>query len=429
MHIQKKSLPKNQVELTIELTQQEMKPFLDKAAQEISREMSLPGFRPGKAPYTVVEKQVGAQRILQHAAEFAVQWSFPEAIRQHSLITIGSPTIELQKLAPGNPLVYVAVVALVPEIKLGEYGKFKGKHKPVQVEEKDIDATLDEVRRMYGTEKKVQRKSKQGDKVHIDLNVSRDKVPIDGGTMTNHPVMIGQNRFIPGFEDQLIDMAVDEVKEFTLRFPKEYHQKSLADQEATFRVKLREVYEIELLPLDDAFAKKVANLEKMEDLRKQIEQNIHQEREERERQRFELELLDEVVGKSTFGEIPDMLMKNELDRMIHEIKSDIEHRGGKFEDYLSSMKKTEEELRQGMIEGAERRIKSSLLIREVARKEHITVSEDEISAELEKEKQSHAGHDHGLDALENPAYREYLRTVLTNRKVLELFVNNADRKE
>ncbi len=425
MNVEVKSLPKNQVELTIELTTDELVTHLEKAAQDISQELNIPGFRPGKAPYDVVEKRVGAQRILQHAAEHAVQWSYPRVVIEKKLTTMGSPSIELQKLAPGNPLVYAATVALLPAITIGDYTKFKTKKNAVSVEAKDIEATLGEIHRMYGTEKRVQRKAQHGDKVEIDLAISRDKVPIDGGSVKNHPVVIGASRFIPGFEEQLIDLAEKEVKEFTLRFPKDYHQKMLADKDATFKVTVKSVFEIELLPLDNAFAKKVANLETLADLRSHIEKNISQEREESERQRFELELLDEVVNRSKFGDIPDLLVKNELDRMIHELKTDIEHRRGKFEDYLSSVKKTEEEIRQGMIEGAERRIKSSLLIREIAKREHITVREDEITAELKKEQELHAGHDHDTSALTNPAYRDYLRTVLINRHVLKLLGKNA----
>ncbi len=406
------------MELTIELSHDRLQKYLSRAAEDISRELNIPGFRPGKAPYELVEKRVGAQRILQHAAEYAVQDSYPEAIMQLKLITIGSPKIELRKLAPGNPLVYSATVALLPEITLGDYTKFKEKKKTVAIEPKEVDETISNIRRMYGKEKRVNRRARKGDKVEIDLAIFRDKVPIDGGETKNHPVVIGESKFIPGFEEKLIEMGENEKKQFALTFPGNYHNKNLADKEATFHVTVKGVYEIELSPLDDAFAKTVANLEKMEDLRKRIEDNIRTEKTEREQQRFELALLDEVIGRSKFGDIPDMLMQNELDRMIHELKSDIEHRGMKFEDYLQSLKKTEEAVRQGLVESAERRIRGALVIREITLREKITVSAQEIADELKREKMLHAGHDHDMSTLESDGYKDYLRTTLTNKKVL-----------
>ncbi|MFA6908741.1 MAG: trigger factor [Patescibacteria group bacterium] len=420
MNISLKNLPKSQVELTIEIADVEMGPHLSRAAQDISTELNIAGFRPGKAPYELVEKRVGAMRILQQAAEYAVQATFPEAIRTHKLITIGSPKIDIDKIAPGNPFVYRAVVALLPETKLGSYRSLKAKRKPVVVEPKDVDETIDNIRRMYGKEKPVERKARKGDKVEIDLDIFRDNVPIDGGAAKNHPVIIGESRFIPGFEEHLINMAKDEKKEFKLTFPKDYHQKNLADKEVQFKVTVKGVHEIELPPLDDAFAALVAQAEKMEDLRKRIEENVRMEKMEKEQQRLQLALLDEVIDGSKFGDIPESLLHNELDRMIHELKEDVEHRGMKFEDYLSSIKKNEEELRQGMVESAEHRIKSALAIRAISEENKIEVSENEITEEIKLEKERHAGHTHDMKTLDTPAYRDYLRTILTNRKVLTL---------
>lgn len=420
MNVQKNILPKNQIKLTIELSPEELTPHLDRAAQELSKESTVPGFRPGKAPRQIVEQRVGAMRLLQHAAEYAVQYSFVRAITEHKLMTVGSPTIEVDKIAPDNPLVYTATVSLLPEVTLGDYHKLKSKKKPVNVEEKEIDETVHQVRRMYGKEKRVLRKAQKGDKIHIDLAIFRDKVPIDGGQAKGHPVVIGESQFIPGFEEQLIGMAENETREFTLTFPKDYHQGSLAGKPAEFRVTVKGVHEIELPPLDDSFAKTTAKLNTLAELRTQIKNNIQQEKTEHEDQRYQLAILDEVIEQSRFGDIPDLLLSRELDLMMQELKTDIERRGMKFPDYLTSIKKNEEELRQGMIPSAEKRIKSALIIREIAKRENVSVSREELDAEVKKEKTQHAGHDHDMARFDSEDFRDYVRSILINRKVLEL---------
>ncbi|MFC1687223.1 trigger factor [Patescibacteria group bacterium] len=428
MQISRKELPKNQLELTIEVPVEALQKYLTKAAEDISKEITIEGFRPGKAPYDLVEKQVGAMRIYQHAAELTVQDTYPKAVLEHKLETIGNPKIELKKIAPGNPFVYTAIVSLLPTITLGDYTKFKEKKKDVHVEQKDVDETVNNIRRMYAKEERVQRKAEKGDKVEIDLSVFRDKVPMDGGEAKNQPVMIGEEKFIPGFEDHLIGMSENEKKEFTLKFPKEYHQKTLAGKEALFKVAVKGVYKIDLPALDDAFVKMVGKFETVDDMRRQVEKNIHDEKNEKEQQRFELALLEAVIARSTFGELPDMLVQNELNRMVEELKADIERRSMKFEDYLSSIKKTEDELRQGMTEQAEKRIKSALVMREISKKENITASPEEIEQQVAREKENYKDQPDVIKKIDSKEYKEYLTTIQGNKKVLKLLEQAATEK-
>lgn len=428
MVISQKELPKNELELTIEVPVEELHKYLTKAAEDISKEITIEGFRPGKAPYDLVEKQVGAMRIYQHAAELTVQDTFPKAIQEHKLETIGNPKIELKKIAPGNPFIYTAIVALMPTIELGEYKKFKEKKKDIHVEQKDVDETVNNIRRMYAKEERVQRKAEKGDKVEIDLSVFRDKVPMDGGEAKSQPVMIGEEKFIPGFEDHLIGMSENEKKEFTLKFPREYYQKSLAGKEALFKVAVKGVYKIDLPALDDAFVKMVGKFESVDDMRKQIEKNIFDEKNEKEQQRFELSLLETVISRSTFGELPDMLVQNELNRMVEELKADIKQRGMKLEDYLSSIKQTEEALRQGMTEQAEKRIKSALAMREISKKENITVSPEEIEVIVSREKENYKDQPDVIKKIDSIEYKEYLTTIQDNKKVLKLLEQAATEK-
>ncbi len=418
--------PKSSGVLTVTLEPDELKPFLDRAAKKISEEVKISGFRPGKAPYEVLERQVGAMRIYQQAAEYAVEKTYPEAIVQHNLQTIGSPQVSVEKIAPGNPFVYTATVALLPQVKLGDYKKIKEKKKEVTAAAEEVDKTINNLRRMFGKEKKVDRPAAHGDKVEIDMVAYMDNVPLEGGQSKKQPVTIGEGNFIPGFEEQLVEMKAGEEKEFELKFPKEYHRKELAGKPATFKVKAHTVFEIEQPELNDEFAKQVGNFENLAALRSQIEQNVKQEKTEKEQQRWELAVIDKVIESSTFDEIPDMLIENELHRMMHELESDVTKQGMKFDDYLQSIKKTKDQLHTELKPRAEKRVKTALALRAIAQAENITVDDRELRAQIEKEEKQYQQNPEIIKQLHSEDYRDYLRNIMRSRKVFEFLAKQAD---
>jgi trigger factor len=419
MNVTLNKLPKNQVELTIELTQEELKSHIQQAVAEISKEITIAGFRPGKAPYEIVEKQVGAIKIYQQAAEKAIQKTYPQAIIENKLLTVGPPKIAVEKIAPNNPFVYKATASLLPSVKLGDYKKIKEGRREVKVEAKEIDGTLQNLRKMFGKEKRVSRSVQKGDKVEIDMNTYVDKVPIDGGKSENHPITVGEGHFIPGFEDNLIGLIEGQTKEFQLKFPKEYHQKNLAGKPVDFKVKVKSVFEIEKPDLDDNFAKTAGKFEKLDDLRRQIEKNIHQEKTTKEQQRWELAVIEQIINKSSFDEIPDVLIESELHKMLHELEHEVTGQGMKFEDYLSSIKKSKEDLQKEFQPRAVKRVKTAFVIRKIAKEENITVSDEEIDKEVERNKQQYQNNPEVLKQISRDEYKNYLKSVLRSQKVFE----------
>jgi trigger factor len=414
-----KQLPKSQVELTIEVSSEELKPFVMLAAADLAREINIPGFRPGKAPYDIIKQRVGEMKIYQEAAEKAIAKTYGQAVIEHKLITIGSPNISIEKVAPGNPLIYKATVALLPQVKLGDYRKIKVNKKEVKVEPKDIDETMKNLQKMFSKEKRVQRPTRKGDKVEIDMNTYMDNIPLDGGMSKNHPVMIGEGHFIPGFEDNLIGLAENQEKEFALKFPKEYHRKDLAGRPVSFKVKARAVFAIELPPLDDSFARQVGQFEKMDDLRRQIEENIHEEKTTKEQQRWELAVIDEIVSRSTFEEIPDLVIESELHKMLHELEHEVTEQGMKFEDYLSSIKKSKEDLEKEFRPRAVKRIQTALALRAIADQESIIVQEDEIREEIDNQQAKYRNDAEVMKQITTEEYRDYLKNMMRSRKVFE----------
>ncbi len=385
--------------------------------QRISSATTFPGFRPGKAPYDVVAKRVGEQAIWEEALESIVQRAFVQQVRERKLKTVGQPQISVQKLAPGNPVVFTATVALLPSVELTAYDRFSVKRNRAPVTEEDVVKSLEDLRKIIAAEKPVDRPAWAGDRVEVDVDVFMDNVPVAGGQSRNHPATLGEGSFIPGFEEQVIGMTKGQAKEFSLQFPKEYHAKNLAGNAAQFKVTLRKVAELELPKLDDAFAKTVANLPSLEDLRKRLRNDLETQRQKRAEQDFEVKLLEELVKHSTFGDIPEVLVEHELDRIVHELRHNAEQRGMKYADYLSSMKKDEAALRTDLRPNALNRVKTALVIRAIAEKEGVGVSAAEIDAEIASARPSLSPEQ--LKEVGTEEFRDYVHTVLTNRKTLD----------
>lgn len=425
MTISKKELPKSQVELTIEVGSEEFAPFVRKAANTIAYTIKIDGFRPGKVPYDILKRKVGEGAILEEAADEAAREFFVRAIVQEKLNTVGQPNVTITKCAPGNPFIFTATVALLPNVTMGNYSRLKAKKEAVTVSDEDIAKTLDELRKMRGKEKLVLREARNGDKVEITFTISSNNVPIEGGSATKFPLPLGEGRFVPGFEEQVMGMRAGEEKTFKLTFPNDYFQKTIAGKEHDVTLKVDNVYEIELPEVNDDFAKSVGDFASLAVLKDAIKTNITHEREARSAEKFDNTLVEELVNLSTFGDLPDVLMQSETEKMIVELKNDLESKGVSFANYLAKLQKTEEALRKDFEPTAIKRLHAALALRELVKGENILVSDQELDAEVEKVKKIYANSEDALKKITSPEYREYLGNAIVNRKAFELLRSKA----
>jgi trigger factor len=417
--------PKSQVKLTIEVSVEEMKPYLEKAAETLSSQYKIEGFRPGKASLGIVIGKLGAQVVWEEAAEFAVRKTFVQAVREKNLMTIGQPHIHMTKLAPENPLIYTAESAVLPTVELGDYASFKTKKTKGVVKAEDIDKAVNELRDMFATEALVEREAKMGDKVNIDIELHQDNVAVEGGATKDHPVLLGSGHFIPGFEEQMVGVKKDESKKFTLTFPKEYHNAKLAGKPGEFTVKVNGVYEIIKPELNDDLAKKAGKFASFDELKKKLEENLQSEADDKEDAAFERAVIDEFIGKSKFGDLPEMLINSELEKMLHELQDQVTQQGGKWEDYLTAIKKSADDLKKEFMPQAEKRVKAALLIREVAKKEQIVADPKQIDEEIASTKQMYQQSPEILERIDSEDYRDYLGSMQVNKKVVELLKARA----
>ena len=408
----------NEVELLITVLSEELKPFLVAAAENISTATSIAGFRVGKAPYDMVKAKVGEMKIYEAALEPVVNKTFIEAIKQETLEPVGMPKISITKIAPGSPLEYKAEIALLPEVKLVDYAAVTVKPQTVTVTEEEIKKVVEEIRDMRTSSTGVERAAQSGDRVKLDIELFMDSIPLEGGQGKAAIVDLGKEMYIPGFDAEIMGLATGAKKEFTLTFPKDYADKKMADKPIEFRVSVQEVLELKRPEINDDFAQAVGRFKTVDEFYAKVKENVLLDKQAGARDQEEGEMLGALVEKSSFGAIPNLLQEAEIDKMINELRGSVEQRGAKFEEYLTHIKKTPEDLRHDFVKPAEQRIKTSLVVRTVAKQEAITVAHEEVEAELEQLRLYYRDSKETLEQLAAPHYKDWARANLLNRKVI-----------
>jgi len=416
-----KKLSKSQIEIQISVPAEELEKFLDLAAEELSKDLKIDGFRPGKAPRKIVEQKVGSEKVLAHAAEKAVKKSYVDSIVKNKIEAVGEPQITITKIAPGNDLEYKAVVAVMPKITLGNYRKqtkLIAKSKPEETKPEEIQKELEHLQKSRAKLITVSREAKKGDHVEIDFEVLADGKEIEGGKSKNHPLTIGENYFIPGFEENLIGMKEKDEREFDLDFPKSYHKKDLAGKPARFKVKMNLVQEKELPEIDDEFTKGLGQFESLENLKSSIKEGLEIERKKKNEAKWQNDVMEKITSDCQV-EIPDVLLDAELEKMLSEFEGNIASMGMNLDQYLGNIKKTREEIKKSWEDSAVKRIKAALALQEIAKLENINPESAEIEEEMNKtlayfKTQGDMEKNVDMERLYN-----YVKSVLINQKVFE----------
>jgi trigger factor len=409
--------PKSTVTAVITVAPADYAKHMEAAATRLSQRAAIHGFRPGKAPYNIVKQQLGEVRILEEAMQSIVEKNFFQVVQEEKLETIGMPQITIEKFAPGNDLVFKAEVALLPEVKLADIAKIKVEKKAVTVSKEQLDETINHLRKMQGKEVLKDGAAGKDDKIVVDFDMFIDNVAIEGGQAKNHQIYLNEPHYIPGLAEQLVGLKKDAAKEFKLKFPKEHYQKNFAGKDVDIKVKANEVYTLEYPEINEEFAKALGQ-KSLEELRNLLTANISKEEEKKETERVEVAILDQVIEGSTFGEIPEVLLNAEKQKIFYELKQGLEERGISVEQYLNDIKKTEKELQDGFAEQADKRAKAALISRAIAKENNLAVEESELSAEVDAIR---AAYPNNPTVEENLKRKEVLDTVastIQNRKVM-----------
>lgn len=419
MQVSKKDLEKSQVELLVEMTPEEFAPYIEKGAQKVSEKVKIEGFRPGKAPLEILKQKVGEMTILEEAAHVAVAKTIDDVIEKNTMerMAVGQPKVEITKLAPANPFEYKVIISIMPTVALGKYKNLKIKPTEAKVTDEDITKTLKELQEMRVKEVISEDSVSEGDKVLVDIEMFMDKVPVEGGQTKDLAVIIGKNYFVGGFDKELLGAKTGEERGFSLPFPADHHQKNLAGKMVDFKVKIGATYKRELPDLNDEFAVGF-RFKDLSDLKKTVQENIMADRKAQAENKSELELLDKVVSDTKFGDLPESMVESETHHMLHELEDNLARQGGKMEDYLQHLGKTKNELVLDLLPNAVKRVKTALIMKEVAIVEKIEASEEAIDKKLAELKIEHKDNKELDKMAKDKAYRRYLGNVLQNERVL-----------
>ena len=419
-NVEKEILPKNGLKLTFTLTQEEAQPYLEEAAKRLSEQTSIPGFRPGHASFDVIKQRLGEMKILEEALESIVRKSFVSMILEENIETVGSPKIDVVKLAPGNDIVFAAEVTIMPRAKsLPDLERLSVKAQSPSVEDKEIDMALRDLQRMQTSEVRAtaQEGVTMGDKVVVSMNMKLDGVPVEGGQSPNHAVYLNEEYYIPVFKEQLIGLKEGEKKTFPLAFPKEHVQTMVAGKEVEFDVELKELFHLQPPALDDAFAVALGTKD-FEALKGIIRKNLLDEKEHEARTKEEKEMLELVAGKTQFEDLPDLLINEEINKMVLELQRAVEAQGLEFDTYVKNLGKTLAAMKIDFTPQALMRVKVAIAMREIAREQKIEVSEKEIDEELDRAAEGYEDQK-TKEQVYSPQYRDYMEQILKNRKVIE----------
>lgn len=419
MKVTKKELEKSQIELLVELSVEEFEPYLAKGAKAISEKIKIEGFRPGKAPLDILKQKVGEMPIMEEAANIAIRKMVDGIIDEETKdrAAVGQPRVEITKLAPQNPVEFKVVVSIMPTVTLGAYKDLKIKKEEVKVEEADIEKTLKELQEMRVKEVISSEEIADNDKVLVDIELFVDKVPVEGGQTKGLSVIIGKNYFVAGFDKNLLGAKKGEEKNFSLPFPEDHHQKNLAGKMVEFKVNIAEVYKRELPEINDEFAVGF-RFKDLEDLKNTLRENITADRSNQAENKSEIEMLDAIVSKSKFGELPEAMIESEIHHMMHEIEDNVVRQGGKMEDYLQHLGKTKAQLSLDLAPNAVKRVKTALAMKEIATVEKIEISDNEVDEKIAELKNTYKDNKSLDDLAKDNSYRRYVANVMQNEKTL-----------
>ena len=419
MNITKKDLGKSQIEVTVELTVEEFKPFVLRGAEKVSLDVKIEGFRPGKAPYEILKNKIGEMTILEEGARIAIDKTLDKVIKENVTGQIvGQPQVNITKLAPENPMEYKMVLTMLPEVRLGNYKDLKIKQTKAEIKDEEAEKLISELREMRASEALADAPIKDGDRVITDIQIFIDKVPVEGGQGKGAGLIIGKNYIIPGFDKKIAGAKKGDTREFSLPYPADYHDKNLAGKMAEFKVTVKEIYNRVLPEVNEEFAKGFG-FKKVEELKSNIKKSLLAEKEQKEKQASEGAMLDKIIGASKFGDIPESLIKHEAEVMISELEYNVKQQGAKFEDYLMHLKKTREQIMLDLMPDAVKRVKVSLVIREIASLEKITASHEEVHKAVDDILEQHKGNETVIERVKGHAYHDYVENNLTGKKVVE----------
>ena len=416
----------NEVKLEITVEAEKFENAIKKVYFKSAKYFNIPGFRKGKAPQHIVEKYYGKEIFYEDAFNEIASEEYEKVLEESKLEVVSRPEIDIVTMEKGQDLVFTAVVSTKPEVELAKYKGIEIEKIEYTVKDSDIEENLKQMQEKNARVVSIDSPVENGNIAVIDFEGFVDGVAFEGGKGENYSLEIGSGSFIPGFEDQVVGMKVDEEKDINVKFPEEYFSKDLAGKDATFKVKVHEIKKKELPELDDEFAKDVSEFDTLEELKASIKERLEKENADREKYEKE-DAVMKVLTEEMKADIPEGMVEVEIDNMVKDMEQRMSYQGLKLEQYLKMVNKTEAEFRKDYEPQAIQSIKSRLALEAVIKSEKIEATDEEV-----KEKLAEMAKNYGKEAEElekNESIKEYIKQGIENEKALDLLVKNSKVKK
>ncbi|MCI8471050.1 MAG: trigger factor [Clostridia bacterium] len=417
----------NEVKLEITIEAEKFEEAIKKVYFKSAKYFNIPGFRKGKAPMQIVEKYYGKEIFFEDAFNEVAGDALDEAVKENKLEVVSRPDIDVTQIEKGKDLIFTAIMQTKPEAELGKYKGIEIEKIEYNVSDEDIEHELGHMQEHNSRLVSIEdRPVESGDIATIDFEGFVDGKAFDGGKAEGHELEIGSNTFIPGFEDQVIGMKIEEEKDIQVKFPEEYFSKELAGKDATFKVKVHEIKKKELPELDDEFAKDVSEFDTLKELKEDIKQK--QQKQNDDKAKYETQdAIIKAVCENIKVEIPSGMIEMEIDNMFQNMEQRLSYQGLKLEQYLQMMGKTKEDMKKEYEPQAVEAIKSRLALEAVIKVEKIEPTEEEIDEKL-KEMAKNYGKENDEEFLKNENVRKYIKEGLASEKAMDFLVENAKIK-
>jgi len=413
-------LEKNWMQFEVEVDADQFTKAIDAAFRQLNQRVTIPGFRKGKAPRAIFERNYGKESLVQEAVEHLLPQAYGQALEEGGVEPIDQPQVELVQAEEGKPFVFKGKVEVTPEVKLGKLSDF-GIEKPSgEVSQEQIDQQVNQLRdRMATLVADESGEVAQGSFAIIDFEGFVDDVAFEGGKGENYTLEIGSGSFIPGFEEQLIGAKVGESRDVKVTFPEQYHAEQLAGKEALFKVTVREVKKKELPELNDEFAKEVSRFETLAELKADIEKRLSESAKANADREFQNKVLEAVAGEAEV-ELPHVLVHRRVHDMMREFEQNLAAQGYSIDLWAQATGKTPDDLHHELEEPAKKSVKNDLVLGAVAKQVGISTSEADVEAEFDRMLAQYKGQEKEINQLrKNANYRDRVRESLLVQKTVD----------
>ena len=376
----------NNGKLTFEIEPAKIKEGLDTAFNRVKKTLNVPGFRKGKVPRQIFNKMFGEESLYQDALNAVLPEAYANAVAESNIKPVAQPEIDVESMEKDSTWVLTAKVTVEPEVKLGQYKDLEVKARSTEVTDEEVDAEIKKLQEQQAElVLKEDQPAAEGDTVVIDFEGKVDGVAFDGGKGENYSLELGSNTFIPGFEDQLVGHKAGETVEVNGTFPEEYHAEDLKGKDAVFETTIHEVKTKELPELDDEFAKDVdEEVDTLVELKAKTRERLEAQKQNAAKEAIQEEVIDKAVENAEIGEIPGAMIEEDVHRQMDQYLAGLQQQGISADMYYKLTGSSEEDLHKQFESGAQKRVKTNLVLEAIVAAEDIKASEEEINAEIKE---------------------------------------------